>query len=125
MENINIATAAVLLLACVTILVVMTVLYRREMKWIEIMMELKGNQDRYEKDLDSLVRKYRLSVAFLVSSIIFNLSIGAVSILPRWYDVTQEPVVYIYSSLLLTELISIVASAMFISIIIYKRFTFS
>lgn len=125
MENIIIAIAAVLLLACVTILVVMTVLYRREVKWIGIMMELKGNQDRYENDLDSLIRKYRLSVAFLVSSIIFNLSIGTVSILPRWYDVTQEPVVYIYSSLLLTELISIVASAMFISIIIYKRFTFS
>ena len=125
MENIIIAIAAVLLLACVTILVVMTVLYRREMKWIGIMMELKGNQDRYENDLDSLVRKYRLSVAFLVSSIIFNLSIGTVSILPRWYDVTQEPVVYIYSSLLLIESISIVASAMFISIIIYKRFTFS
>lgn len=125
MENIIIAIAAVLLLACVTILVVMTVLYRREVKWIGIMMELKGNQDRYENDLDSLIRKYRLSVAFLVSSIIFNLSIGTVSILPRWYDVTQEPVVYIYSSLLLIESISIVASAMFISIIIYKRFTFS
>lgn len=125
MENIIITIAAVLLLACVTILVVMTVLYRREVKWIGIMMELKGNQDRYENDLNSLIRKYRLSVAFLVSSIIFNLSIGTVSILPRWYDVTQEPIVYIYSSLLLIESISIVASAMFISIIIYKRFTFS
>lgn len=111
-------------LISMTIQTVLVISHHKEVKWLNTMISLGVNASAFEDSLSRSQKRYRLTTAFLVSSIVFGLSAAIVVYLYQFGDFTCKVTEVLYYVFLILELLSIIISTVLISIILYKRSRF-
>lgn len=124
MEYVLLAIGVFVFLVSLVIQTVMTISYQREVKWLNTMIDLSVNASAFEDSLFRNQKRYRLTTAFLVSSMVFGLSAAIVVYLYQFGDFTCKVTEVLYYVFLILELLSIIISTVLITIIQYKRSRF-